>query len=48
LSWVSSLGHRRIGPTGLLRMERISGLILIVLALAHGVRIVWQMAKHAN
>src|SRR5262245_35519455 len=26
LSWLSSLGHRRIGPTGLLRMERISGL----------------------
>jgi threonine/homoserine/homoserine lactone efflux protein len=48
LSWLSSLGHRRIGPQMLLRMERISGLILIALALAHGVRIVWQMAKHAN
>jgi threonine/homoserine/homoserine lactone efflux protein len=48
LSWLSSLGYQRISPKALLRMERISGLILIGLALAHGVRIVWQMAKHAN
>jgi threonine/homoserine/homoserine lactone efflux protein len=46
LSWLSSLGHRRISQKGLLRMERISGLILIGLAIAHGVHIVWQMAKH--
>jgi threonine/homoserine/homoserine lactone efflux protein len=48
LSWLSSLGYQRISPKALLRMERVSGLILIGLALAHGVRIVWQMAKHAN
>lgn len=46
LSWLSSLGHRRISQTGLLRMERISGVILIGLAIAHGVHIVWQMARH--
>jgi threonine/homoserine/homoserine lactone efflux protein len=46
LSWLSSLGHRRIKATTLLRMERISGLILIGLAIAHGFHIVWQMAKH--
>jgi threonine/homoserine/homoserine lactone efflux protein len=45
LSWLSSLGHRRIKATTLLRMERISGLILIGLAIAHGFHIVWQMAK---
>jgi threonine/homoserine/homoserine lactone efflux protein len=45
LSWLSSLGHRRISQRGLLRMERISGLILIGLAIAHGTHIVWQMAK---
>jgi len=45
LSWLSSLGHRRISQKGLLRMERISGLILIALAIAHGFHIVWQMAK---
>lgn len=48
LSWLSSLGYRRMSPQTLLRMERVSGLILIVLAIAHGVRIVWQMARHAN
>jgi threonine/homoserine/homoserine lactone efflux protein len=48
LSWLSSLGFQRISPKALLRMERVSGLILIGLAIAHGVRIVWQMAKHAN
>lgn len=46
LSWLSSLGHRRLSPQGLLRMERISGIILLVIALAHGVHIVWQMARH--
>lgn len=45
LSWLSSLGHRRISQNGLLRMERISGLILIGLAIAHGTHIVWQMAR---
>jgi threonine/homoserine/homoserine lactone efflux protein len=46
LSWLSSLGQHRISTRGLLRMERVSGLILIGLALAHGVHIVWQMARH--
>jgi len=46
LSWLSSLGHRRLSPKGLLRMERISGVILLGVALAHGVHIVWQMARH--
>jgi threonine/homoserine/homoserine lactone efflux protein len=46
LSWLSSLGHRRLSSQGLLRMERISGLILLGIALAHGVHIVWQMAHH--
>jgi len=46
LSWLSALGHRRISQQGLLRMERISGVIIIGLALAHGARIVWELAKH--
>ena len=46
LSWLSSLGHRRLSPQGLLRMERVSGVILLVIALGHGVHIVWQMAHH--
>lgn len=46
LSWISSLGQRRLSAKGLLRMERISGVILLAVALAHGVHIVWQLAKH--
>ena len=46
LSWLSSLGHRKLSPQGLLRMERISGIVLLAVALAHGGHIVWQMAHH--
>lgn len=46
LSWVVSLGHGRLSEKNLLRMERFSGVCLLVLALAHGVSIVWQMAHH--
>jgi len=46
LSWVSSLGHRRISPKGLLRMERVSGIIILGLAGAHGFHIIWELAKH--
>jgi len=46
LSWISSLGQNRLSPRGLLRMERISGVILLAIALAHGAHIVWQLAKH--
>jgi threonine/homoserine/homoserine lactone efflux protein len=46
LSWLSALGHRRISSKGLLRMERISGLVLLVIALAHGAYIIQQLAKH--
>jgi len=45
LSWLCSLGHRRISPSGLLKMERISGIIIIGIAIAHGVHIVWKLAK---
>ncbi|MBN2506383.1 MAG: LysE family transporter [Verrucomicrobia bacterium] len=44
LSWAVSLGHRRFTERTLLRMEHVSGAILLALALAHGVHIVWQMA----
>ncbi len=44
LSWAVSLGHRKFNEKTLLRMEHISGVILLALALAHGGHIVWQMA----
>jgi len=46
LSWASSLGHRKFSPRGLLRLERISGVILLAIALAHGAYLVQQLAKH--
>jgi threonine/homoserine/homoserine lactone efflux protein len=46
LSWVVSRGHGRISPKTLLRMEHFSGVGLLILALAHGGSIIWQMARH--
>jgi len=46
LSWAVSLGHRKFSEKTLLRMEHLSGIGLLVLAFIHGLRIVWQLAKH--
>lgn len=46
LSWAVSLGHRKFSERTLLRMGHASGVGLLVLAVAHGVTIVWQMAHH--
>jgi threonine/homoserine/homoserine lactone efflux protein len=46
LSWAVSLGHQKFSEKALLRMEHISGITLLVLGMAHGTHIVWQMAHH--
>lgn len=46
LSWAVSLGHRKFSEQTLLRMEQFSGAGLLVLALIHGGRIIWQLAHH--
>jgi threonine/homoserine/homoserine lactone efflux protein len=46
LSWAVSLGHKRLSEWTLLRLERVSGLILLGLGLAHGIHLVWQLARH--
>jgi threonine/homoserine/homoserine lactone efflux protein len=46
LSWVVSLGHGKFSEKTLLRMEHLSGVGLLALAVIHGVTIVWQMAHH--
>jgi threonine/homoserine/homoserine lactone efflux protein len=46
LSWGVSLGHGRFSEITLLRMEKISGVGLLFMALAHGANIAWQLAKH--
>jgi threonine/homoserine/homoserine lactone efflux protein len=46
LSWGASLGHGKFSERTLLRMERLSGAGLLVLALIHGCTIMWEMARH--
>lgn len=46
LSYAVSLGHKKFSERTLLRMEHFSGAGLLVLALIHGVNIVWQMVRH--
>src|SRR5688572_22678635 len=46
LSYAVSLGHKKFSERTLLRMEHFSGVGMLVLALIHGVNIVWQMARH--
>lgn len=45
LSFSSSRGHGRFSEKTLLRMEHISGISLLVIAVIHGGWIVWQMTK---
>lgn len=46
LSWAISLGHKKFTEKTMLRMERASGVGLLVLALINGGHIAWQLAKH--
>ncbi|MDW8309931.1 MAG: LysE family transporter, partial [Verrucomicrobiales bacterium] len=46
LSYGVSRGHGRFSEKTLLRMERISGAVLLALGLAHGLRLAWQLARH--
>jgi threonine/homoserine/homoserine lactone efflux protein len=46
LSWVVSLGHGKWSEATLLKMEHISGVGLLILALIHGGTIIWEMYKH--
>jgi threonine/homoserine/homoserine lactone efflux protein len=48
LSWAVSLGHRKLSRKAMLRMERGSGIGLLILGLAHGIHLVWQLAKKMN
>lgn len=45
LSYAVSFGHKRLSEKTLLRMEHISGIVLLAMALIHGSSIIWQMAK---
>jgi threonine/homoserine/homoserine lactone efflux protein len=45
LALAVSFGHKKFNEKTLLRMERFSGLCLLVLAIAHGLHIAWKLAK---
>jgi threonine/homoserine/homoserine lactone efflux protein len=45
LSWFSALGQGKFSERTLIKMEHISGVLLLLLALIHGGTIVWQMHK---
>ena len=46
LSWAVSLGHRKFTEKTMLRMERGSGVGLLIIALAHGLYLVWKLAQY--
>src|SRR6185295_14852587 len=46
LSWVISRGHGRFTDGTMLKMERGSGILLLVFGLAQGALLVWELAKH--
>jgi len=43
LSWFCAKGHRNLSPRALLRLQHISGLILLAIAVGHGAHIIWRM-----
>jgi threonine/homoserine/homoserine lactone efflux protein len=45
LSWLTSLGQGRFSEKTLIKMEHVSGVVLLALALIHGGNIIWQMHK---
>lgn len=46
LSWAISLGHKKFTEKTMVKMERLSGVGLIVLAMIQGGYIAWKLAKH--
>jgi len=46
LCWAISLGHGKFSDKTLLRMEHFSGIGLLLLAVGHGVHIVYQLVHH--
>jgi hypothetical protein len=46
LSYAVSRGHGRFTERTLLRMERGSGVCLLLLAIGQGIHIVWQMTHN--
>lgn len=43
LGWISSKGHGQLDERALVRLERISGAILLAIALIHGIHLIYQL-----
>ncbi len=48
LAWAISLKHKTISEAAMLKMERISGVVLIVFGLAQGVFLAYKFARHID
>jgi L-lysine exporter family protein LysE/ArgO len=48
LSWAVSLGHGKFSPKTLLRMEHLSGVGMLALALIHGGIIAYHLSQHRH
>jgi len=46
LSWLVSIRHKSLSEPAMLRLARMTGVILLVLALVHGVSLAWSIARH--
>ena len=48
LSWAISLGHKKITDGTMLKMERGSGITLLIFGMINGIHIAWVLAKHKS
>jgi threonine/homoserine/homoserine lactone efflux protein len=46
LSYTVSLGHKKLSDKTLLRMEKGSGIGLLIFALIHGIQIAWELVRN--
>lgn len=46
LAWLVSIKHKALTERALIRLEKITGMILIVLAVIHGSSLAWSIARH--
>lgn len=46
LAWLVSIKHKELTERALIRLEKFTGMILIVLAVIHGSSLAWSIAKH--
>lgn len=48
LAWAISLGHKKFSEKTMVRMERGSGIVLIVFAMIQGIHLAYKFSKHMD